>query len=590
MIQAKQIANTASFQAFMNSYVREADNIAWLTIQEIQTISDIPLIQQAKWLKAEEFLIEVTYYSLTGGHTYGRVFQHSVGRWIPAEPLQVMIALCQKLHVLTGRCSHYDDLLYRLLDSWRAMELTVSAYMKYPSESHPSRFSFIQSEQSIPFGHWMHPTPKSRQGVSEWQYPAYVPEMKSSFQLSLFAVNQRLVKQETSRLQTPAEQIAVLYPELKLNSEEILFPLHPLQADYLLQQDWVKKAINHEQMRFLGRQGPAFYPTSSFRTLYHPSSDVMIKGSIPVQLTNSLRVNKRHELTAGVIMSRYIQKTRIQERFSTLSFIHDHSALTVLSDQQESGFELILRDNPFRHQKGIVSLAFLVQNPTGETGYLKKLILSLQEPEEELEQTAEKWFLSYLNQVIYPLIRLYDEEGIALEAHQQNVLVDISTGLPKKAYFRDNQGFYLSNNKRNKMISALPEMNQLQEEFFDEAEIEPRFTYYLFMNHLFAVINRLGKDGLITEEALIGLTVDKLHDYAAASIGSANRWLKHVLTARELPFKANLMTRLQNIDELEAIAEKAVYAYLPNPFLNGGMRDESVRKTGDQTAARSAAF
>ncbi|WP_227396293.1 IucA/IucC family protein [Jeotgalibacillus aurantiacus] len=590
MMNAKQKANAASFQAFMNSYVREAENTVWLSDLERQTLSDIPFSQRSKWLKAGEFLIEVPYYSLTGGHTYGRLYHYTAGRWSSAEPLQVMIALCQKLHVLTGHCSHYDDLLFRLLDSWRAMELTVKAYLKHPIESHPSRFSFIQSEQSIPFGHWMHPTPKSRQGVSEWQYPAYVPEMKSSFQLSLFAVNERIVHQESSRLQSSAEQISAMFPEIKLKENEILFPLHPLQADYLLQQDWVKKAINHCQIRFLGRQGAAFYPTSSFRTLYHPSSDVMIKGSIPVQLTNSLRVNKRHELTAGVIMSRYIHRTRIQERFPTLSFIHDHSALTVQSDQQESGFELILRDNPFRHQKGIVSLAFLVQDPVGETSYMKKLILSLQEPREELAVTVEKWFLTYLEQVIYPFIRLYDEEGIALEAHQQNVLIDISTGLPKKAYFRDNQGFYLSNQKRSNMMLSLPEMKQLQEEFFDEGEIEPRFTYYLFINHLFAVINRLGKDGLITEKALLRITVDKLHDYAAASTGSANRWIKHILTEPELPFKANLMTRLQNIDELEAVAEKAVYSSLPNPLLKGGIKGESVREKSDQAATRSAAF
>ena len=47
----------------------------------------------------------------------------------------------------------------------------------------------------------------------------------------------------------------------------------------------------------------AWWATSSVRTLWRGDSPWQVKVSLPVTITNSQRVNKRHELLAGAAMS-----------------------------------------------------------------------------------------------------------------------------------------------------------------------------------------------------------------------------------------------------------------------------------------------
>ena len=48
--------------------------------------------------------------------------------------------------------------------------------------------------------------------------------------------------------------------------------------------------------------------------------------------------------------------------------------------------------------------------------------------------------------------------------------------------------------------------------------------------------------------------------------GPATTFIDFVLTSSELSAKANLLTRIHDLDELQAEDEKAVYTRLPNPL------------------------
>ncbi|TIQ65558.1 MAG: rhizobactin siderophore biosynthesis protein rhbC, partial [Mesorhizobium sp.] len=97
-----------------------------------------------------------------------------------------------------------------------------------------------------------------------------------------------------------------------------------------------------------------------------------------------------------------------------------------------------------------------------------------------VRQACRRWFECYLDCALDPLVRLYDRFGVALEAHQQNSLLDLSQqGLPSRYFYRDSQGFYLSNRFRARWYGLVPELVQIRSLFFDDREIRERLSYYL---------------------------------------------------------------------------------------------------------------
>ena len=56
------------------------------------------------------------------------------------------------------------------------------------------------------------------------------------------------------------------------------------------------------------------------------------------------------------------------------------------------------------------------------------------------------------------------------------------------------------------------------------------------------------------------------------SLGTA--FVTSVLGREKLPFKANLLTRVEDVDELEAEDELAVYVWVTNPFKSVAVRSD----------------
>jgi siderophore synthetase component len=299
----------------------------------------------------------------------------------------------------------------------------------------------------------------------------------------------------------------------------------------------------------------------------------MYKFSVPVKITNSLRTNQLHELRAGTAMAKLMDKLRFTEKYPAFRMIDDPAYITAeFPGEKETGFEVIIRSNPFPEgkDKGISTIAALVQDPLpGERSRLQRIIERLAQSElRETTDVSRDWFEKYWKCSIEPLIRLYDEHGIALEAHQQNSILDITAGYPEAYYYRDNQGYYLSNSYRETLCGLLPSLEECPELFFKDDLIQERFTYYLFMNQLFSVICRFGQEGLMCEDRLIEWCRTKLSRLEKEMTGKGKAFISHILQSEKLSYKANLLTRFHDVDELMAKNEQAVYTYIPNPFNN----------------------
>ncbi|MET4562661.1 siderophore synthetase component [Lysinibacillus parviboronicapiens] len=586
---AKQIAENATFQAFMNCYIREVSSGHWVKKEEWVKEQRLSiLITEAHMLELElpiqntRFAFGVGYKSLVGRHLFGVSLKYCTNQkqWLPEDKLTILITLIQELHLMAkvdgcpGLSSHFDELILRIMESYQTMANYIEKSLKNKKQD-GANATFIEAEQSLLFGHWLHPTPKSRQGMANWLQTSFAPELQGSFQLHYFRVDRKIVKEssvlEKSASELISQSITKSQCDFVMSEKDCLIPMHPLQAQWLLQQQYVKKALAEGLIKYEGALGAFYTATSSIRTVYSSNEEMMYKFSIPVKITNSLRVNRTHELKAGIVMARLMNKIDFLQNHSSFQMIDDPAYITVeFPNLTESGFEVIFRSNVFpkEHNEGICMIAALVQEPLpNEKSRLCQLITKISQSEcRSLESVSLDWFKVYWKCAIDPLLRLYDEYGIALEAHQQNSVLNISSGYPTTYYYRDNQGYYLSKTNKDELLSIEPSLHETEELFYEDGLIHDRFTYYLFLNQLFPIIARFGADQLIDEKILLKWSIDQLHVLEKEFTGLGKAFVCNILKQDQLAYKANLLTRFHDVDELEAEFEQAVYTKIPNPF------------------------
>ncbi|MET0574979.1 MAG: IucA/IucC family protein [Mesorhizobium sp.] len=163
-------------------------------------------------------------------------------------------------------------------------------YLDAADRTAPIPVGFIAAEQSLYFRHPLHPTPKSLQGMADWQQAAYAPELRGGFQLIYFAATAHLVRGDSAR-----DAVASIVGSLLGNDASKVVASYddPLHAQALMLDPMASGQIRH-----LGPAGPAFTATSSVRTVYRDEVAWMPKFSLPVRITNSKRLNRRHGLEA----------------------------------------------------------------------------------------------------------------------------------------------------------------------------------------------------------------------------------------------------------------------------------------------------
>lgn len=600
-LSPREVAYSASFRAFANCYLREVDGGVWSDAISFRSRTNAPVDADAVHVVEvslpslrRALALSVRYRSRVGPHAFGRILSRSEeGRWRPIDELSAQLLLIDALYFARPESRERLELLERVLESHRTMTEYVASRLanEGPVSSRPPCPDFLEGERSTALGHWLHPTPKSRPGIAGWQHEHYAPELGGLFRLRFFAAARALVGQE-SLLGVPAERLSREIASFELTPVEerrlatlvgddhCLLPVHPLQAEWLLHQPWVRDLLAAGALLDLGSLGPSFTATSSVRTVYSEDVPFMLKLSIPVKITNSLRINLRSELGDSVWVSRLLEKIDASTEFPDLVLLSDPAYLTLaVPGREETGFEVIFRKNPFlrgtdngapqRRGEG-ESVAALVREPLspGAPSRLFEFVRTFAEARGlPLEEASVRWFETYFLRAIEPVLVLYDRHGIALEAHQQNSLLGFDpSGTPNRHYYRDIQGLALSETRRATLVALVPELDAQPKLFEPEEIVRNGLSYYLFFNHVFAIIHRLGRDGLAEEGRLLDITRRRLRDLWS-SLGVLGRDLvSMLLEAETLPCKANLLTRLEDRDELESENELAVYTFVENPL------------------------
>ncbi|MGA9173875.1 MAG: IucA/IucC family protein [Thermoactinomyces sp.] len=588
-------AEQASIETFLNCYLRETGNYE---LVKTDRNSYGPLLSNCPAEKliicplphhGIKIIVPVKYWSLTDRHLfYFPIYYMTTTGALHKLDFVTLVSLITKELTISRNISDYQgELVFRAIQSFRNIESYIAARQTDGKELYDTQFSFLNTEQSLIFGHLLHPTPKSRQGLSDLEQQLYSPEHKGKFALHYFRAHRSVVKEASALPQTATQlikeellqdpDIDEAFKEKYLQADEYaILPVHPLQAEHLLRKTEIQTLLRQGLLENLGVNGRDYYPTSSIRTLYHPKARFMLKCSLNIKITNSVRLNQLKELERGVEVSRILQSEigrELAEQFPMFYVIQDPAYITLrIPGGKESGFELSLRENPFTagQDQNVTLIAGLGQNAiTGEKTRLANIISELAKKEKRsVREISRDWFRRYLSISLRPLMWLYLRYGIALEAHQQNSLVRLYEGYPHQFYYRDNQGYYYCESTFPSLKRILPGINEKSQTMCADAVADERFRYYFFINHLFGLINSFGISGLIDERELLSELRKELSQLQPWNRKPSNL-LDSLLQHEKLPCKANLLTRFYEMDELAGPLEsQSVYVQIANPLLN----------------------
>jgi siderophore synthetase component len=497
-------ASTAAATTLLNCYLREGGTA---------TFTGTRAAFPALGLEAD-----VTHRSATLHHRFANV---------PLEPVE----LARRIAVALDPAEQPDALLGRVEASLECVRSYLEARDLDPLWT-TAPLSFIETEQALLLGHPLHPTPKGLAG----KLAPYAPELQPRFSLHWLAVDERRVDHDSALAAPATELLGAAHPHGR-----ILIPAHPWEAGYLA------RACN-ELFEDLGPLGEPYTPTSSVRTLYREGAPYMLKFSLHARVTNSMRVTLPKELRRAVEakrLSEYVQPER-------LTVIHDVAYLSV---PEHDGFSVLLRENVV--EGNISSLTTLCQDHPYH-GRSRASLLA--------EGRGREWFAAYLETLIVPIIRAYLDLGLTYEPHQQNTLLELSgDGLPIRGLIRDSQGYFHREAAHADLCRLIPALGEASESIFPEALADERLVYYPFVNNALGVIDAL-RD-VVDERVLL----EDLRVVLERERGHGGRYphtlLDRLLDDERWPCKANLRTRLHDLDELVGdISTQSVYVTIPNPL------------------------
>jgi siderophore synthetase component len=463
-----------------------------------------------------------------------------------------------------------DDLTARTAESVRNVAVFVG---DSPPEHGAGRF--LEAEQALALGHLTHPAPKSRDGVSGEELAAYSPELGGRFAVHWFEVDAELVSSDQvagapSLQGLDALQLMAALAGITPSPGTVLIPAHPWQAADLQKRPRVAALIGDGRVKPLGAQGAQWHPTSSLRTVYHPDLPVMLKLSLGLRITNSRRESTPTELRRGLEINRLLDaayNAGTATAHPRFSIVRD-PAWVALDEGGPTltGLDVAVREVPSDVDSYACVAGLLAPRPGG---------ISRLSALPAVAENPAAWVASYVDEVLVPMLCLYAETGIGLEAHQQNTLVRMDgAGYVTGGAYRDNQGYYLAASHLRGLL-AVTGLRDSTLAVVEDAIVDDRLTYYLLHNQALGVVGALGMDGVADERELLGVVRDRLSEAlpglkAAGPDGDrlAQRWL----AADQLPCKANMLTRLKGIDEVVApLDNQSVYLDIPNPLRIGAL-------------------
>jgi siderophore synthetase component len=568
--------------------------------------------------------VPVLYWSATGRHRFGVPRLADAPASAPPVDAVTLAALLAR-ETADGRGPDGTDLVARVADSVRRTAVILRERPRRPahhpsacygtaphdhSTTSPEPDLFLAAEQALVLGHPLHPTPKSREGLTEAEARLYSPELRGSFPLHWLAVAPSVLATDSAwtergRPVTAPRLTARLAGDGPAPPDgHAVLPLHPWQFRAVRHRPEVAALLEAGLLGDLGVQGTHWYPTSSLRTVHRTGARAMLKLSLALHITNSRRENLRKELHRGVEVHRLLRRGLSRQwraAHPDFDIVRDPAWLAVdgPDGRPVRGLDVVIRHNPFRPSDDVSCVAGLVAPrpdaawpDTRADGWPDTRAVgraddrdrpSARLPRSRLAEivtrlagrtgrprvaVAAEWFLRYLHHVVRPVLWLDAHAGIALEAHQQNTLLLLDAdGWPAGGRYRDNQGYYFRESRRAELDARLPGIGEHSDTFVADHVTDERFAYYLAINNVFGLIGAFGSQRLADERLLLAAFRRFLGSVASGPAPLRGPLPALLLDSPVLRCKANLLTRLQGLDELVGpVDTQSVYVTVTNPL------------------------
>ncbi len=559
MLEALSYHHSAT--AFLNSLLLEYQDVRISETEIIFPLSESLLI-----------IIPLKKRSLLGRHNYqGEFFLKTADEKKEIKFKELITLICDHLAIkLDARPDQKSAFIKRVLNS--ADNITQFLIKR---EDDLKNFFALQknfkfSEQALLLGHAFHPTPKSRAEFNNEDAHKYSPEMRGSFPLEWILLDPKLFFQKTSTNFKEEDWLKEIFlkdmiSQVEINRGFIPYPLHPWQKKFLLENEEIKKYIEDKKIIPLGSGKTIWYPTSSLRTLYADSIPYMLKFSLNVKLTNSVRHLFLHELERGLQLHDVMTHKQGQK------FVQENPQFTVIHEPVFAGIKdrngnpiqetLIMgRINPFQDESEAVVVATLTEiNVFEERSLLSKYL-------EDSRLTQRAWFKEFLEVAIRPLLMAQANYGILLGSHQQNMILELKENRPYKSYFRDCHGTGYSKlgfeNFKNDIASI--DMSNGNVLMGDEANF--LFGYYVIINSTFNVMAAIAENSSEKESELIQELREFLLKLKERGLNDP-AFIDYLLYNKTLMHKGNFFCSFRNINENTENSPLSIYTQIKNPLL-----------------------
>ncbi|OZG73139.1 hypothetical protein BTA51_11625 [Hahella sp. CCB-MM4] len=443
-----------------------------------------------------------------------------------------------------------------------------------------SPLNFSQAETALFTGHSIHPCPKARDNFSEQDTLAYAPEYNGKFALQWYLVRKDRLYLKESEGHAYNELVQDLlksdkhmqYWAAQLGENQALFPCHPFQHQVWQSTPRIRDMIEEGSLVYLGQGSQHWSATSSVRAIYSSQAPWMLKYSLTVKLTNSIRHLQPAELVRGAELFRVLNTSKAREyvdRFPCFNILMEPTAAALCGEDGSLYEESIVlwRQNPFieRFDRNTEVLATLLQDdPRTGTSRLEQRLRLLPQSYQEV---AVEWFQQYLEVAVKPLLVGQADYGLLFGAHQQNIVLTLNDlGYPVKMYFRDCQGTGYTHLAHELYGHEIADMAKDSGNVIEDEVAIQLFSYYLIVNATFNVISSLCGDGALEEsllirhlgEFLVAVKEDGINDHQC---------IDYLLQSPELTAKCNFYLALRKTNENTNSDYLATYHQMPNPLL-----------------------
>jgi len=435
--------------------------------------------------------------------------------------------------------------------------------------------NFAQLESAITEGHLYHPSFKARTGFTLQDHIKYGPEAGKTIQFEWLAIQSQRVEHAYPSAaidfwtkELGEEQFTVLSKRLESLGKNwlsySLVPIHPWQVN-AIQDRGLSDAIACGDILELGKAGDFYQATQSLRTLVNVSHPEKAHVKIPLNLvsTSSHRNLQDHFVCTAPAISTWLQevvaKDEYLQREGKLLLLSEYAGLLYKPEDEVQAKEMdgligaIFRESVVdKLQLGEAAIPFTAL----------MLVESDNRPfiADWLDRYGvDAWVNRLLEVMLVPIWHMLVHNGIAFEAHCQNLILTHKNGWPHRIVLRDFHEDMEYVEDYLKFPEHLPKLAET-DSYFETISLDEGFSMSdidelreLFMDTVY-VLNL----------ADLSFLLERYHDYSEANFW--NHVCDHLNDYRQLG-----ITDPERIDRLGAgNSSIIVESLLKKKILNGG--------------------